>query len=292
MLEEIIKNEVRNILKSQFNKDIEILSSSSLSGGSINEAVRLETNIGVFFLKWNSSSLYPAMFEKEANGLSILKQADEIFIPAVISCGDVGAYSFLLLEYVDSARPIENFWTNFAQSLAALHKKNNDFFGLDHDNYIGSLFQGNKEHDNWISFFIEERLESQLKLARDEAKATSSLTSKFEKLFNRLEDIFPPEKPSLIHGDLWSGNFMVNSKGKACILDPAVYYGHREMDIAMSKLFGGFTDEFYSAYNNVYPMEKGWEERVDICNLYPLMVHVNLFGGGYLNSVESILAKF
>ena len=124
------------------------------------------------------------------------------------------------------------------------------------------------------------------------ASLPSDIKKMFSKLYYRLEDIVPSESPALLHGDLWSGNYMTSARGEPTLIDPAVYYGHREMDIGMTKLFGGFAEPFYSAYNSVFPMESGWEARVDLCNLYPLMVHVNLFGGSYLSQVNSILNKF
>jgi len=129
-------------------------------------------------------------------------------------------------------------------------------------------------------------------MAVGSGRLNTSLSKSFARFCNQVESIFPKEEPSLLHGDLWSGNFMVNNEGNACIYDPAVYYGHREMDIGMSKLFGGFDKAFYLAYNQEYPMEKGWERRVEYCNLYPLLVHVNLFGGGYASSVSAILSRF
>jgi len=131
-----------------------------------------------------------------------------------------------------------------------------------------------------------------VKMARDHGNAGSDTVRAFDRFYRKLDEIFPVEAPSLIHGDLWNGNYMVNENGEAVIIDPAVYYGHREMDLGMSKLFGGFSAGFYEAYNQQYPLEKDWKERLDYCNLYPLMVHVNLFGGGYLNSVKSILRNF
>ena len=180
----------------------------------------------------------------------------------------------------------------FGKQLAQLHQNTNTSFGLEESNYIGSLLQQNNLHNNWIDFFINERLKPQIKLARDNGKIDLSTITKFERLYTKLDEIFPEEPPALLHGDLWSGNFMVDEKGGPVIIDPAVYFGHREMDIAMTKLFGGFNQQLYQSYNEHFPLEKGWEQRVDICNLYPLMVHVNLFGGGYLEQVKSILNKF
>jgi len=163
---------------------------------------------------------------------------------------------------------------------------------LDHNNYIGSLHQSNQKHDKWVSFFIEERLNPQLKLAYDSGKINSSILEKFEVMFLVLEEIFPVEKPSLLHGDLWSGNLMTDNFGNPCLIDPAVYFGFREMDLAMTTLFGGFDSEFYESYQRINHLETGWQERFDICNLYPLLVHVNLFGEGYLSSVKNILKRF
>jgi fructosamine-3-kinase len=196
------------------------------------------------------------------------------------------------MEFIKSSDRKKDFWMAFGQRLAGLHRHTNEKFGLDHDNFIGSLPQKNNFHDEWPSFFIEERLEVQIRLAKDHSLLSKTDIQNFEYLFNQLNQIFPDEPPALIHGDLWSGNFMVDEKGEPCIIDPAVYYGHREMDIAMSRLFGGFDRLFYESYNREFPMEPGWEERMDICNLYPLMVHVNLFGEGYLGSVRRIIGRF
>ena len=235
------------------NENISIVSVQAEGGGCINQAYTLETTSGKFFLKTNHAGLYPRMFEKEALGLQALSEAGEIFVPRPLVHGDCGDISFLLLEHIRSSSKMSDFWEDFGRSLALLHKHSSDLFGLEYDNYIGSLEQNNRKHNNWIP------------LAGNE------------------------EHPSLLHGDLWSGNYMVSSSGKPCLIDPAIYYGHREMDISMTRLFGGFAEAFYSAYNNEFPLESGWNSRSDVCNLYPLMVHVNLFGGSYLRSVKEIL---
>ncbi|MEN8225451.1 MAG: fructosamine kinase family protein [Bacteroidota bacterium] len=292
MLPPSLSEEVSALLSARTGTSTEIIGASSLSGGSINDAFQIETNSGNYFLKYNQASAYPGMFEQEAKGLALLQEAKEIRVPGLIASGEAGKHSFLLLEYLDSAVKTKDFWEKFGRELAALHKHSSDTFGLDHDNYIGSLKQYNSPHSSWLDFFREERLIVQMEMAGKAGLMRPHLRQSFERLFNKLDEIFPIEPPSLIHGDLWSGNYMVDDKGQACIIDPAVYYGFREMDIGMSRLFGVFGSAFYDSYHESWPMAPGWRERVEICNLYPLMVHVNLFGAGYLGSVESILMRF
>jgi len=268
------------------------IEASAVSGGSINETFKIVIPAGKFFLKFNDAGLYPGMFEKEAAGLKLLGGAGEIEVPEVLQSGEAGRYSYLLLSYIEQARETANFWEDFGKRLAGLHSHKAERFGLDHDNYMGSLYQHNAFHDEWVEFFVQERLERQVKLAREDGKIGRQDVSAFERLYARLAEIFPETKPSLVHGDLWSGNFMAGSSGQACLIDPAVYYGHPEVDIAMSTLFGGFSAKFYDSYTDYYPLEKGWRQRLDFYNLYPLMVHVNLFVGGYLGSVQQILRKF
>lgn len=283
---------VAEILSEKLETKILVKSVSSVGGGSINDAFRFATTSGDFFVKKNVASRYPEMFEKEAKGLKILAAANEIDVPEVLTTTTRENQSFLILDFIQSAPKQHNFWEDFGERLANLHKLSQENFGLDHGNYIGSLQQENNFHNTWSDFFREERLEVQVKLARDQGQIGRETVNGFNRFYGRLEEIFPIEPPALLHGDLWSGNFMVNNKGLAVIIDPAVYFGHREMDLAMSQLFGGFDERFYQAYNRSFPLENGWQQRMDYCNLYPLMVHVNLFGGSYLASVKRILSKF
>jgi fructosamine-3-kinase len=198
----------------------------------------------------------------------------------------------LVLKFIQSAAHSADFWNDFGHRLAALHKHSQPSFGLSHDNYIGSLHQSNREHTSWEEFFIEERLQPLIRIAFDNREMDSLDVKAFNLFEKRIPQIFPEEPPALIHGDLWSGNYMVNENGNAVIIDPAVYYGHREMDLGMSQLFGGFHPGFYESYDDAFPLRPGWRDRLDYCNLYPLLVHVNLFGRSYLGQIRSILRKF
>lgn len=286
------KQVVVELLNARLGTDIRISQTSSVGGGCINEATRINTSGGTFFVKWNDAKKYPGMLEAEAKGLLLLEQAQEIRVPKVIEQAIVDATQYLILEYIESEAIVTDFWIDFGRSLARLHKHSSGTFGLNHPNYIGWLPQSNNQHSTWIEFFIRERLKPQIKLAVDSHRIDKRVVVDFDRLFSQLESIFPVEKPSLLHGDLWSGNYIIGSKGEPCIIDPAVYYGHREMDLAMSRLFGGFAPDFYKGYQAEFPLGQGWEQRMDICNLYPLLVHVNLFGGGYVAQVEGILRRF
>lgn len=264
----------------------------SIGGGSINEACRVEWAGESYFVKWNSTGKYPQMFEKEVAGLKILKDTTCIKVPEVLALGKSETDSFLLLEYIQQAETDSNFWINFGEQLADLHRNSNTYFGLETDNYIGSLQQFNHQMASWSEFFVQQRLQPLVKIARDQQRLNRSHNLQFEKLFAKIESLFPVEKPALLHGDLWSGNFLYAKNQMPVLIDPAVYYGHREMDIAMTKLFGGFNKQFYATYNTHYPLENNWEKRIDLCNLYPLLVHLNLFGSSYLIDIESVLKYF
>ena len=280
-----MQNGIVNFLSSSLNS--KILNVSPISGGCINECYKLTTNRESYFVKLNKK-FNP--FVEEQKGLDILRETKTFLIPKVLLIGKYEDYSFLLMEYVESENQSSNFWNDFGKKLAALHKISNESFGFDHNNYIGSLQQINTWHANSIEFFINCRLIPQLELLND--INDNQFFKSFDALFNILNEILPDGKPSLLHGDLWSGNYMVGKNGNPAIVDPAVYYGFREADIAMSKLFGGFANQFYDTYNENFPLEINWQSRVQVWNLYPLLVHANLFGSSYLNQVKSIIKNY
>ncbi|PCH66693.1 MAG: ketosamine-3-kinase [Bacteroidetes bacterium] len=292
MISPELKQALESELSSSLDTECKIEGSNSIGGGCINQAARIKTNLGDFFIKWNLADAFPKMFDNEKLGLEILHDTNEIHIPKPIATGKINNTSFIVLEYVESSNQQNDFSENFGRALANLHKHTNDLFGLNHDNYIGSLPQFNDRRDSWPTFFIEERLERQVQMAIVVGKIPNQTVEQFHELYKLIPNIFPDEPPALLHGDLWSGNYMINKDGQACIMDPAVYYGSREAEIAFTKLFGGFDLTFYASYNEVFPLQTGYEERIDLLNLYPLMVHVNLFGGGYLGQVQSILSRF
>ncbi|MEC7646368.1 MAG: fructosamine kinase family protein, partial [Bacteroidota bacterium] len=192
--------------------------------------------------------------------------------------------------FIEPDNKKDNFWELFGHKLAILHKNHQQKFGLGYDNYIGSLPQRNTFAFESVDFFINARILPQLRIL--EKRLSISLYSDFDNLFKWLPNLIPVEKPSLLHGDLWNGNYLVNKNGDPTLIDPSIYYGSREVDIAMTKLFGGFPKEFYISYNLHFPLMDNWEDRIDIWNLYPLLIHANLFGGDYLSQIQAILKRF
>lgn len=263
-----------------------------VGGGSINDAYRLVTKKGTYFLKTNRADRYPSMFEAEADGLAHLRAPMAIRVPELMVQGTFADLSFLVLEYVPKGPKDDKFWRTFGTQLATLHRTSASHFGLDRPNYIGSLVQVNTQENDWHSFLVQHRLEPMVKMGRDNGKLAAPIALRCERLYGRIDGLFPQEAPSLLHGDLWQGNFLCTEDGAPVLVDPAVYFGHREMDLAMTHLFGGFVSAFHIAYHDAWPLEKGWQERVEICQLYPLLVHANLFAGNYVQQVDAILKRF
>lgn len=263
-----------------------------MSGGDINQVFRIRlTNSKDFVLKLNSKDHYPEMFEKEAAGLRLLESAG-CRVPRVEMSFVERSHQFLIMEFIEEGRARSASWEGFGRQLATLHLKTKDTFGLDHDNYIGSLDQKNSRKDNWTEFFISNRLEPLIRKARVRNLLRSNHLKAFESLFSRLPQLIPEEDPSMLHGDLWSGNLIFDELGEPVFIDPAVYFGHREVDLAMTRMFGGFNDSFLVSYNEIRPLEKGWEERIELHNLYPALVHLVLFGSSYLSGIERTLSRF
>lgn len=276
-------------LKEKVDSTLTVSGIDTLGGGSINTSLLIRTSLGNFFSKYNDAVKYPGMFAAEAKNLDILTKTRTVKIPRLIAQFTHEDKDFLLLEYIDAGTPHYDFWSDFGRKLADLHKNTAPQYGLEYNNFVGSLHQDNRASGDWIDFFITHRIQPNLEMAFNSGKADAELIRKFEGLYKKLPEIFPTEQPSLLHGDLWSGNAMADIDGDPVIFDPAVYYGHREMDLAMSKLFGGFSEEFYEAYHEAYPLEKHWTQRIAICNLYPLLIHVNLFAGSYVQSIKNIV---
>jgi Fructosamine-3-kinase len=287
-------------LSGKITKKIENLRGSavkkteSLSGGCISNAykVTFEDNLS-FLIKINEHSPVD-MFIKEAHGLQELRKASAIKVPEVL----LFDAEFILLEFINNASKQKYFFEEFGRKFALLHKYNADEFGFYEDNYIGSTPQINindvKTKKNWTSFYLNNRLLYQFKLAEKNGYADSRLRDAFMKTEGKIESILEGSdaKPSLLHGDLWSGNFMTDEKGDACLIDPAVYYGHREADLAMTKLFGGFSQSFYDSYNDTFPLSEGWKYRENIYMLYHVLNHLNLFGSGYYAHALSLMKYY
>ena len=270
------------------NRPVKLRTYEKIYGGDINQTYRLAMTQTDYFIKINTADRLD-MFEKEAAGLQLLQNSKSFMVPKVYKTGIFENQSFLLMEYIESLERGTNP-VDFAQNLVKLHQNTRSFYGLDFDNYIGRLPQQNIPASNWVDFYIENRLQYQIDLAGKLIPA--EIKQDFEKLYQKLPVILPMEKPALLHGDLWNGNYFYNLQGKAVVFDPAVYYGHREVDLAMMSLFGGFEKEIYSLYNRLFTLDPGWKERLKIYQLYPLLVHLNLFGKSYLQGIKQILKSF
>ena len=272
---------------------------AAVDGGSINQAHRIdgvladngESKNVSFFIKFNNKSRLE-MFAAEAAGLKEIEKGHAIRVPQVISYGTEENQSYLILENLSLAGGQVDSAKSLGQQLASMHKITAKQFGWTRDNTIGSTRQINEQTDNWIDFWREHRLGFQLELAKQNG-CDHSLYIKGQKLIAVLEGFFTGYKPevSLLHGDLWSGNYGFLKNGQPVIFDPAVYYGDRETDIAMSELFGGFPQEFYSAYNEVWLLDGGYKKRKILYNLYHILNHFNLFGGGYAGQAESMIEQ-
>jgi fructosamine-3-kinase len=273
-----------------------IVQSVAVSGGDINDAYRVELlDRRRVFVKTNPRA--PSrMFETEAHGLDWLRAAKAIALPEVLAVGTSAPYgesSFLVLEWLDTGRAGPRFDEHLGQRLASLHRYGAERFGLDRDNFIGRLPQSNRRSAHFLDFFVEQRLLAQFELARKNGHFEATTRARFERFIERLGTwLSPEEPPARLHGDLWSGNHLVGPDGEPWLIDPAAYGGHREIDLAMMRLFGGFSERVFDAYSETYPLLPGHRERVHLMQLYPLLVHVNLFGGGYVASVRRIIDEY
>jgi len=280
--------ELRAVLEQRLGKPVR--SAKRLGGGDINDAFEVALGDGTRVFVKTHPNPPSGMFEAEARGLRWLEEADAIRVPRVIAVSDE-VPAFLALELLTPAKRRADFDENLGRSLATLHAFGAPSFGLDHDNFIGRLPQSNTVSDDWAAFYWSSRLEPQLRLAADRGLVDAAMRSSFDALARALSTrVGPKEPPSRLHGDLWGGNLHVDETGQAALIDPAVYGGHREVDLAMMRLFGGFGERVFAAYREAWPLAPGAAERVSVYQLYPLLVHVNLFGGSYVASVRRALS--
>ena len=272
-----------------------IKSTVAVSGGCIANSCKLQLSSGrEFFLKQSRGSS-SSLFASEARGLEELRKSGVVRVPEVVDKGP----DFLLLEWIEVGKNSpDSSMEELGRQLAKLHCFSGDKFGFVEDNYLGDSLQSNMSstegNENWAIFFAGNRLHFQAELAEKKGYATTEMRGLLDVLIEKIPDLLSgtEEKPSLLHGDLWCGNYLIDVDGRPWLIDPAVYYGHREADLAMTSLFGGFTKTFYSAYESAFPLVPGYPEREPLYQLYHLMNHLNLFGTGYYGQVLSILKRY
>lgn len=292
-MDEAVISYLKEVLPARLGSSFRLLSVHPEGGGCISQALRLVTTHGAFFLKWNASCS-PDLFVREAEGLQALKNAigGEMVIPEVVLMGEVGEVpGFILLEFLEPG-VVSHQEEKLGQGLAYLHRSRGTDFGFSHDNYCGATPQRNSWSDNWSTFFIQNRLLFLLKLIRDRRGINHAKQQIYDRLTDKLPDLLPDKsEPVLIHGDLWSGNYLYTTSGPA-LIDPASYFADREMELSMMTLFGGFSQRTWRAYQEAYPLEHGWEDRVQLYQLYHILNHYYLFGGLYGQQALAVAKKF
>jgi fructosamine-3-kinase len=277
-------------ITSYFNKNSfgEVVNKVPVSGGCISNGQILTTKSGMtFFLKSNPNT--PAdMFAREAEGLTAIRVDNGPAIPKVYLFGQ----DFILLEDLSPAPKRRDYWSAFGHQLAALHNYTNSQFGFEHDNYIGSTRQVNRWMVDGHQFFAEYRLNFQAQMAFESRLLSKNALKKIESIANQLTELIPSQPPSLLHGDLWSGNAVTDSSGAPALIDPAAHFGWAEAELAMTTLFGAFPSKFFQAYEEIFSLTPDYRERFPIYNLYHLLNHLNIFGRGYLNQVKAVLYRY
>lgn len=271
---------------------IQVAAYDRVQGGDINECFQLHTESKKFFLKLNDAISMPGMFAAEAAGLTALRSCNSIQVPQIIQQGIEQNKQWLMLEWIEKGTVNQTSLKNFGRAIARMHLQAQPYFGWIQDNYIGSLQQPNTQHETWQDFYTQCRIMPLVQRLFDAGRFSAADKQAAAHFCSIAAKLFPEEPPALLHGDLWAGNYMINAAAEAVVYDPAVYYGHREMDIGMTALFGGFSQSFYEGYNELYPLQEGWQQRMPLAQLYPLLVHAVLFGGHYAESALAIIKEF
>ena len=278
-----------SIFFENFGHDVEIDEFSVVASGIVNTGVKIVSSEGIFFLKLNELE-DPDFFVSEAADLNLLKPF--VPVPETIGFGRSMGFNYLITNYIEEGKPQKSSFGKAGADLAKLHLNSNSQFGNDYINYMASIPQDNQWKSDGINFLIQNRILPMVGHCLMEEKISIDLYKRIEMLCGRLGKIIPEENPALLHGDLWSGNLMTNMAGNSIFIDPACYYGLRESEIAFTYLFGGFENSFYESYLEIYPLEPGFGERVSVYHIHPLLVHVYLFGSGYIDGIERILKRF
>ncbi|MFS4415477.1 fructosamine kinase family protein [Maribacter sp. 2307ULW6-5] len=272
---------------------IRVESALPVHGGDISQAFLVKTATERFFCKVNQNPNALAMFQAEKMGLKALAETRTIAVPKVLLCEEWESGGFLLMEYIEPKNGAAKDMELLGHQLAGLHQfSSSDTFGLATNNYIGSLGQSNTPHPDWSVFYVSQRLLPLLKMAQNAKLLSPGDIPTETTLLHTCGELLSGATPSLLHGDFWCGNYLISSKGTPYLIDPAVYFGHYEVDLAMSRLFGGFDASFYGAHSEHFPGTPGERERRDIYQLYYLLVHLNLFGGSYRASCKKILQRY
>lgn len=301
-MDSLLRQAIERAVAEATGREVRIVGERPVGGGCIHDARLLELDGGArLFLKSNRDA--PAdLFPREAEGLRALAAPGLIGVPADPVAGETeDGTRFLVMEAIETGEPGPGFFETFARRFARLHRATarggERPFGFDHDNYLGSTPQPNPRTAAWVDFFRQHRLGHQLRLARANHLSDPELDRLGDRLLDRLDEWIdgPPlddEPACLLHGDLWSGNYLASDSGEPVLIDPAAYHGHREADLAMTHLFGGFDRAFYAAYEEEWPLPPDSAERIAIYQLYHLLNHLNLFGRGYRGQCLSILRRF
>ena len=291
-----LRSAIENAIRAATGEPARLSESSSLSGGCIHSSRKLILEDGrIFFCKIGSGEP-KHILEREFEGLRALGRADSIRTVKPLahqSLPELGN-QFLITEFVPPGKPESAFFERFGRGLARLHQDwTAPQFGFEHDNYIGRTHQSNRWTSDWCEFWGRHRLGFRLELAMHNGYNSPELQRLGRKLIDQLPEMIgaADEPPSLLHGDLWSGNFLVDEGGSAVLIDPAPYYGHREAELAMCQLFAGFSRAFYDSYRETWPLQAGAQERIEVYQLYHLLNHLNLFGTGYLGQCLDLLQR-